>query len=166
MDSFVAIDVETANNHPSSICAVGAAKVEHGIITARFYRLVRPLPNYYFRHFTENIHGISHNDTDQAPTFAEILPSLKTFIGTLPLVAHNKQFDQRCLRESAKAYGMEFPDLPFHCTLVKARAIVPKSLCTSHSLPYLAEFLGIPFNDHHNALADAETCAKIALTIL
>ena len=166
MDSFVATHVETANNHPSSVCAVGAVKVEHGIIVDRFYELVHPTPNYYFRYFTESIHGIGRKDTDNAPTFADILPKLKTFIGTLPLVAHNKQFDQRCLIKSAQAYGMEFPDLPFHCTLAKARSIVPKSLCGSHSLPYLAEFLGIPFNDHHNALADAEACAKIALTIL
>lgn len=27
MDNFIAIDVETANNQPSSICAIGAVKV-------------------------------------------------------------------------------------------------------------------------------------------
>jgi len=26
--------------------------------------------------------------------------------------------------------------------------------------------LGIPFDDHHNALADAEACAKIAMVLL
>ena len=166
MDNFVAIDVETANGERTSICAVGAVKVIDGAITDTFYRLVRPLPNYYFSKFTNEIHGISRVDTDHEPTFAGVWPSLSRFIGELPLVAHNKPFDQGCLRAAAKAYGIEFPDNPFFCTLQKARATFPRRLCPSFSLPYLAEFLGIPFDNHHNALADAEACAKIAMTIL
>ncbi len=166
METFVAIDVETANGKRTSICAVGAVKVIDGVITDRFYRLVRPLPNYYYSYFTREIHGIGPDDTAHAPTFAGIWPELHDFIGNLPLVAHNKAFDQTCLRQTAKAYGIEFPDLPFLCTLVKARSTFPRQLCPSFSLPYLAEFLGIPFDNHHNALADAEACAKIAMTIL
>ena len=44
MKPFVAIDVETANNQPSSICAIGAVKVVDGIIVDRFYELVKPEP--------------------------------------------------------------------------------------------------------------------------
>ncbi len=51
MNDFIAIDVETANNHPSSICALGAVKVEGGVIVDEFYELVKPEPEYYFRHF-------------------------------------------------------------------------------------------------------------------
>ena len=39
MDNFIAIDVETANNQPSSICAIGAVKVVDGVIADRFYQL-------------------------------------------------------------------------------------------------------------------------------
>lgn len=166
MTDFVAIDVETANNQPSSVCAIGAVKVTDGVISDRYYTLVRPTPNFYFSYFTNEIHGIGRKDTDCAPTFAEIWPDLKRFIGSSTLVAHNCRFDRGCLRAAAKSYGIEFPDNPFLCTLQQARTTIPKALCGSHSLPYLAEFLGIPFNRHHNALADAECCAKIAMTIL
>jgi len=44
MDNFVAIDVETANYQPTSICAIGAVKVINGCITDRFYELVNPNP--------------------------------------------------------------------------------------------------------------------------
>ncbi|MBQ9074263.1 MAG: exonuclease, partial [Muribaculaceae bacterium] len=57
-------------------------------------------------------------------------------------------------------------DYDFYCTLAKARTTIPRTLLSSYSLPYLCEFLGIPFNNHHNALADAEACAKIAMAIL
>ena len=166
MNNFVAIDVETANNHRTSICAVGAVKVIDGAIAGSFYRLVRPQPNFYFRHFTDNIHGISRAMTDDAPDFGELWPELKDFIGELPLVAHNATFDCSCLKATARAYGIEWPEPEFLCTLQAARRTCPKTLCGSHSLPYVADFLGIPFSNHHNALADAEACAKIAMTIL
>lgn len=166
MDNFVAIDVETANGEPTSICSVGAVKVLDGHIADTFYRLVRPYPNFYFRHFTNSIHGISRRDTDSEPTFDAIFPELSRFIGDLPLVAHNAMFDSRCLRKTAAYYGLPFPDVPWCCTLRKARTTIPRALVGSYSLPYLADFLGIPFDNHHNALSDAEACAKIAMTIL
>lgn len=167
MDRFVAIDVETANASRSSVCAVGAVKVEDGGITDRFHKLVRPYPNYYLRSFTDNIHGISRVDTDHEPTFAGIWPELSRFISGFPLVAHNMPFDRSCLKAAAKTYGIVFPaDTEFYCTLRKARMTFPRQLCPSFSLPHLAHFLGIPFDNHHCAIADAEACAKIAIAIL
>ena len=166
MDNFVAIDVETANNHPTSICAIGAVKVENGTITGKFYELVKPEPEYYFRHFTENIHGIGKSDTENARLFCDVWTDLSKFIGNLPLVAHNKRFDESCIKAACRCYGIDYPDYPFYCTLEKARKTIPRSLCSSFSLPNLADFLGIPFYNHHNAEADAECCAKIAMSLL
>ena len=102
MDNFVAIDVETANNHPESICAIGAVKVSGGVITDRFYELVKPEPEYYFRHFTENIHGIDRSMTENSPTFDIVWNRLKPVIGNLPLIAHNKAFDEKCIRAARR----------------------------------------------------------------
>lgn len=161
MNDFVAIDFETANAEPTSICAVGAVKVEGGMITDRFYCLVKPEPDYYIRRFTEQIHGIGPSDTEDAPGFWRIWPDLCAFIGRLPLVAHNKRFDERCLRATCRCYGIDYPDYDFYCTLEKARRTIPRTLCASFSLPSLAGFLGIPFDNHHNALADAVACGYV-----
>jgi len=166
MQNFVAIDVETANNHPSSICAIGAVKVENGVITDRFYELVKPEPEYYFRYFTESIHGIDRRMTEEAPTFDVVWHRVHEFISGLPLVAHNKAFDEKCIRAAFRVYQMDYPDYPFMCTLQKARRTIPRQLCSSFSLPVLCDFLGIPFSNHHCAIADAEACAKIAMAIL
>ena len=45
MNNFVAIDVETANHLPTSICAIGAVKVIDQRIVDRYYHLVKPEPN-------------------------------------------------------------------------------------------------------------------------
>lgn len=95
MDNFIAIDVETANNEPSSICAIGAIKVIGGVITDRFYELVKPEPEYYFRHFTQNIHGIGREDTENARVFSEVWRDIHRFIGDLPLVAHKEMYPCR-----------------------------------------------------------------------
>lgn len=165
MDSFVAIDVETANSSPESICAIGAVKVETGAISDRFYELVKPEPEYYYRYYTERIHGIGSKDTENARNFAEVWRDVDAFISGLPLVAHNARFDRGCIRAAHKCYGMDWPDYVFLCTLTKARKTIPRQLCSSFSLPHLADFLGIPFYNHHNALADAECCAKVAMTL-
>lgn len=102
MNDFVAIDIETANGERTSICAIGAVKVVDGCIVDRFYELVKPEPEYYFRHFTLNIHGIGKSDTENARTFDKVWHDLAVMIGTLPLVAHNKAFDESCIRAATE----------------------------------------------------------------
>lgn len=124
MDNFVAIDFETANYNPSSICSIGAVKVVDGYIAERLHRLVRPEPNWYLRYFTEEIHGISRRDTDSAPVFSEVWREIGPWIGDLPLVAHNKAFDEKCLRSACGLMGC-YPDYEFHCTLRGAPGYSP-----------------------------------------
>lgn len=165
MQDFVAIDVETANNHPTSVCSIGAVKVTDGVIVDSFHEFVRPEPNYYFRYFTEEIHGISRRETDSADRFPQVWERLLPMISNLPLVAHNKAFDERCIRACHNHYGMVYPDYPFFCSVILARQTIPRTLCPSFSLPYICNFLGIQFSHHHNALADAEACAKVFLAL-
>lgn len=39
MTDFAAIDFETANREPSSVCSVGVVVVRDGAVTGRFYSL-------------------------------------------------------------------------------------------------------------------------------
>ena len=165
MDNFVAIDFETANHNLTSVCAVGCVKVCNGIIRDRYYTLVRPYPDFYSSRFTA-IHGLSGKDTSDSMTFDKVWEELCGFIGDMPLVAHNARFDRNVLYAALKHYGILRPVNAFYCTVEAARRSIPRTLCASFSLPSLADFMGIPFNNHHNALADAEACAKIAMTLL
>ena len=58
MRDFVAIDFETANSDPSSICSVGIVVVREGRVQQCVHRLVRPVPNYYSYHNTR-VHGMT-----------------------------------------------------------------------------------------------------------
>ena len=94
MQDFAAIDFETANGQRSSICSVGLVVVRSGEIVRRLHRLVHPTPNYYYRYFTEQIHGISAADTEDAPLFPEIWAEVAPWVEGIPMVAHNAAFDE------------------------------------------------------------------------
>ncbi|MCM1142320.1 MAG: 3'-5' exoribonuclease, partial [Muribaculum sp.] len=81
----------------------------------------------------------------------------------LPLVAHNKPFDETCLKAVFAEYGMDYPGYEFYCTLAASRRTLD---LPSHQLHIVAEACGFSLMNHHNALEDAEACAAIALKIL
>ena len=116
MKNFAAIDFETANNERSSVCSVGIVIVKNGEIVDSFYSLILPEPNYY-NYWCCQVHGLGHNDTDNAPIFPEVWKQIEPLIKGLPLVAHNKLFDEGCLKAVFRVYQMEYPGYRFttHC---------------------------------------------------
>lgn len=163
MDDFAAIDFETANYQATSVCSVGVVVVRGGIIAGTFYSLIRPEPNYY-NYRCSAVHGLTSKDTDSAPIFPEVWKRVAPLIDGLPLVAHNKGFDESRLKAVFRCYSMDYPDYPFFCTLKAARRAFPCAV--NHQLDTVARLCGFTMGHHHNALDDAEACALIALKIL
>lgn len=164
MRDFVAIDFETANNSPSSICSLGIVVVRNGVITAREYRKVRPVPNFYNYHNTR-VHGLTRRDTDYSLGFPMVWRELQPLFAGLPFVAHNAPFEERCLRAVHEVYNMPYPEYTFHCTCRCARKHFGNTL-PNHRLPTVSAACGYDLTTHHHALADAEACAIIATKIL
>jgi DNA polymerase-3 subunit epsilon len=162
MDSFVAIDFETANGYRTSICSVGIVRVENKQIMDSFYHLVKPIPNYY-NPINIQVHGINYHDTIGEENFPFIWDKMKNYIDDLPLVAHNKSFDQSCLKAILTHYNLPLPNNPFYCTVAASRKFYPH--LPNHKLSTIAQYLNVPLN-HHNALSDALACAKIAMEVL
>ena len=179
MKDFIAIDFETANECPSSVCSIGAVLVKDGEIVNSFYSLIKPEPDYY-KWFCQQVHGLGHEDTDNAEVFPYVwrrmLKSMLEDVESLsedtqdsptaiPLVAHNARFDSRCLREVFNCYRMDYPEFVFHDTLAASRRHFGNCL-ENHQLQTVAAACGYNLIDHHHALADAEACAWIAREIL
>ncbi len=162
MQNFAAIDFETANFERSSVCSVGIVIVRDGEIADQFYSLIQPEPNYYNYRCTQ-VHGLTQTDTDNADVFPKVWEKIEPLIKGLPLVAHNKAFDESCLKAVFKTYGMDYPDYEFHCTCIASRKKWPLG---KHNLDVISERCGYVLKNHHHALADAEACAWIAREIL
>ena len=164
MQDFAAIDFETANGQRSSVCSVGVVVVRNGLITDTFYSLIKPEPDYY-AWFCQEVHGLTHKDTDNAPVFPDVWRQIEPLIEGLPLVAHNSPFDEGCLKAVFQVYQMDYPDYQFLCTCRASRRRFGRRL-PNHQLHTVAAACGCPMTNHHHALADAEACARIALRLL
>lgn len=163
MLDFAAIDFETANGRRSSVCSVGVVVVRGGNIVDEFYSLIQPTPNYY-SYWTTEVHGLTRRDTDGQPLFPDVWDSIEGRIAGLPLVAHNRPFDESCLRAVFAEYDLVYPEYPFLCTLAAARRKLPA--LENHQLHTVAQYCGYLLKNHHHALADAEACAWIAMQLL
>ena len=162
MQDFAAIDFETANFEHSSVCSVGVVTVRGGEIADKFYSLIKPEPEYYTYRCSQ-VHGLCATDTENAPTFPDVWKQIEPLIEGLPLVAHNKAFDESCLKAVFRVYEMDYPDYEFHCTCIASRR---HWRGMSNTLDAAAARCGFFMENHHHALADAEACTAIALKIL
>lgn len=163
MKDFAAIDFETANYERTSVCSVGVVIVRDGMIVDSFYSLIQPEPNYY-KYWCTQVHGLCREDTENAPVFPDVWAKIEPLIEGLPLVAHNRPFDESCLKAVFRCYQMDYPDYEFYDTLAASRRLLPD--LENHQLDTVAAACGYPMEHHHHALADAEACAHIAIKLL
>ena len=59
---------------------------------------------------------------------------------------------------------MDYPDYRFYCTCQASKRLLKQ--LPDHKLDTVAAYCGFDLRNHHNALADAEACAHIAITLL
>lgn len=168
--SFVGIDFETLYPQRVSACSVGLVKYKDGVIVDKYYTLIRPpfdYPGKCGRALTW-IHGLTENMVKDAKTFAELLPEIEHFVEGLPLVAHNACVERACIRDASAFYGIETKldfenifDTLFLSRQAEAKLGIAEEGPGTHQLDTVCKRFGIPGNNHHNALADAEMSGNL-----
>ncbi|MDR0960759.1 MAG: 3'-5' exonuclease [Propionibacteriaceae bacterium] len=159
-DTYTAVDFETANRSGGvSACQIALVKVENGRIVDRFSTLLKPPSEYSTFEFTY-LHGIRYKDVRNAPTWPEIAPSVRSFVGNFPVYAHNAQFDSRVWRELDIYYGVESQPDHLFCTYRLTKRLVPG--LENYKLPTVLKWCAPHYKlKHHKADSDAEACALI-----
>ncbi|ALX48814.1 3'-5' exonuclease [Lentibacillus amyloliquefaciens] len=155
---FVSIDFETANEKRSSPCAIGIAVVDGGQIVDEYYSLINPMT--HFSPFNQRIHGITEDDTADAPTFAELWETLESYLSNKLVVAHNASFDMSVIRHTLDQFNLTYPEMDYLCTANISRRVWPE--LANHKLNTVASHHGIQFK-HHHALEDARVAAEILI---
>ncbi|WIH22052.1 exonuclease domain-containing protein [Photobacterium damselae] len=157
---FVALDVETANPDMSSICQIGIVKYKDGKVVDEWVTLVNPNDDFFFANI--DVHGITEEDVERAPTFPEVYEKLKSYIEG-QIVAHHTHFDRVSICRALDAYGLERIETKWLDTARLARRTWKEVSKRGYSLKNVAtNIIGFEFN-HHDALEDAKACAKILL---
>ncbi len=164
--TFTSLDFETANFSRASICAVGVATFENGILMESLHWLVRPPSEHgwFLPAFTENCHGLSWIDVEHAPQFPAIAPELLARLTRANLViAHNAPFDIGALHTTLDYFTLTCREFDYLCTRRLAERVWPD--LSSHSLDTLAAHIGHEFN-HHHAQSDAEAAGRVLLAMM
>ena len=157
--TFNAIDVETANSNPASICQVGIVRIRHGEIKGQLSVLVDP--EAPFSDFNVQLHGIDSEAVKGSLTLPRIYGEMRLILEGTPLVSHTT-FDRGALNGAAERYGLG----PIHARWLDssliARRAWPDRFRRRWGLAIIASELGIVFR-HHDAVEDARAAGEIVL---
>ena len=161
--SWLIVDIETTGDRPDpygGITEIAAWRVRGGEVVERFVSLVNP--GRSIPHFIRQLTGIDDAMVAGAPRLADILPTLRGFIGDDPWMAHNLRFD--CGHLDTALAGHDLPLMPAgrFCTLRWARRAVPGG---RHGLAVLSERLRLGLTPLHRAEADVATTHRLALAL-
>jgi DNA polymerase-3 subunit epsilon len=153
--TFTAMDFETGSGYRNSVCQVGLVRVMNGVIVETYSGLIQPPNNFIRKDFTE-IHGISPEDTKYAHGCAESYKHWKHFTENQALVAHKMKFDYGCLSACLKDFCGISANFKTYCTMKIWRGFFANAKLNTCCMEN-----DIKLINHHNALADAEACAKL-----
>jgi len=157
LTSYVTFDLETTDLDTSTceIVEIAAVRVERGVIAGEFHSLVKP--QRAVSAGAQATHGFGAADLAVAPSFADVWPRFREFIGASVLVAHNGlNFDVPVLRRMAAPHGGA-ERLQVFDTLPLARSLSRDS----SKLADLAARFGVPLGRAHHALDDARALVGV-----
>jgi len=154
-EQFIVLDLETTGLNPEidEIIEFGAIRVNRDQNNhTTFSTLVKP-EGKVPRPITE-ITGITQGMVDnEGLPLAEAMPQFVEFIGDLPLVTFNADFDMGFLQNAAKRQGLTIKNR-YTCALKMARRAWPG--LPSYRLVALAKMGNLPDEDTHRALGDCK----------
>jgi DNA polymerase III epsilon subunit-like protein len=114
------------------------------------------------------INGYNEADWKDAPSFSELAPNISSLLRDVITAGHNPAFDLGFIKaELSKADPALLKGLGYHLVDTVTLAYEQLSGCGLDrlSLVNVAKFLGIQLDNAHTALADAEACRQVYLTL-
>ena len=163
--AFVALDLETTglDFEKDEIIEVALVRFENGEPKDNLDFLVKP-SSAELRPFIETLTGISKADLDAAPDFATVAGQICSFIGELPVVAHNALFDSKFLKQTFAKVGISYDSHVFWDSLTLSRIAFQN--VPNHRLDTLVQELEIERSRAHRALPDADACGRLFVKAL
>ena len=164
MLGFAVVDLETtglfAGGHDRVIEVAVVQMDVTGAVTARWESLVNPGRDLG----AQRIHGVRAEQIVDAPTFADIAPTVAALLSGRVVIAHNARFDVGFLRAEYDRLGQQsrFLDVA-ECTMLLAKDFLPG---VGRSLADCCDACGIALTGAHRASVDAAATADLLAIFL
>lgn len=154
----VVLDTETTGLHTAlghRVIEIGAVRLEEGQEVESYQTMLNPGRPIEAK--ASQITGITDQDVQNAPLFAEVADSLSSFLKGALVVAHNANFDAGFLGHEYNLIGQTVQN-PWLCTLQLARKYF---FFGRNGLAHIAAKLNIPMPRAHRALNDVMVTAEV-----
>jgi DNA polymerase III epsilon subunit family exonuclease len=155
---LIAIDLETTGLSPliDRIIEFAAVRITPGGVET-LESLINP--NISIPKETIQFHGINDVDVKDSPSLLEFMPKILSFIGDLPIVAHNAKFDLGFLVFALHNFNLPYPSSDIYCSVKMSRQSFKE--IENYKLSTISKYFDIPLENHHRAMDDTIACLLI-----
>lgn len=152
---YIALDTETTGLHPpiDRMIEIGILEVKGNQVVNTFGSFINP--EFPVPADATAINGITDADLVDAPSYAEIAPTVAGMVLGKVIIAHNASFDLKFVCAMLEEAGFE-GEIKYIDTLGYARKCLPD--LPNHKLQTLAAHFSIDTGNAHRAVDDARTC--------
>ena len=156
---YVVVDLEaTSTGSKAKIIQVGIVVIEDGEIIDQYATDVNP--HEHLDSHIKELTGLTDKRLAKAPEFSQVAGKIFELVKDGIFVAHNVQFDANLLAEFLFFEGYELRT-PRIDTVELAQVFYPR--LEKYNLGILCQELGIPLEQAHSALSDAQATAELFL---
>ena len=156
---YVVVDLEaTSTGSKAKIIQVGIVVIEDGEIVEQYATDVNP--HEHLDSHIKELTGLTDKRLAKAPEFSQVAGKIFELVKDGVFVAHNVQFDANLLAEFLFFEGYELRT-PRIDTVELAQIFYPQ--LEKYNLGILCQELGIPLEQAHSALSDAQATAELFL---
>ena len=159
---FVAIDLETANPDPWSICQIGIAAFSGGALTEQWMTYVDPRER--FNSDNVAVHGITAAAVRGCPPLQEVSDRLREMLSGRIVVSHS-QFDRVALERAFDRLEIARLDCSWMDSTMVARRAWEGFSKRGFGLENLCRLLGYRYQ-RHDALGDAKAAGVVVLAAM
>lgn len=164
MTKIAIVDIESTGQHidaEDEMIQIAAVIIENGQIVQDYAMFLNPMQSIpsHIVHLT----GITDDIVEKAPSFDKVAGLWYQRLKDCIFVAHNLSFDLTILQTKLHALGYEDFNPIAVDTVPLAKIFFPEA--PGFNLTELSAYINEPFEQAHNALADATFTAKLLSTI-
>jgi len=155
---YIAIDVETPNNHNDSVCQIGMSFLD---VNFKEIFCISQLidPKAEFSKINMRIHHITPEDVKGMPTFDEFWEQIGEYFKTSIIICHQHSTDLVVIDKHLNKYGIDLMD--YNIRYIDTLEICKNNQFKSNKLEDVCRELEIDTLPAHDAGNDCKMCASL-----